>query len=73
MKKADVKVGSTYVMKHTSGMIHARILREKAHRCRGHWSGNDRTTTHWIAVNLKTGREIEIKSAAKLIREVQPA
>jgi hypothetical protein len=66
MTKKDVQVGHTYVMNHTSGMVHVRINQVIT---RGGW-GKTKEMTHWLATNLKTGREIEIKSAVKLIREV---
>lgn len=69
MFKRDVKVGATYLCNHTSGRVPIRILRTVA---RGGW-GDTREVTHWIAINLKTGREIELKSAAKLLREIDPA
>jgi hypothetical protein len=70
MTKKDVKVGATYLMNHTSGKVPVRILRVKPTTLYGGRSGN-RDMTHWVALNTKTGREIEIKSAAKLLREIQ--
>ena len=70
MLKADVRVGATYLMNHTSGKIKVRILSVKTRKSWGRMNGPERNMTHWIALNLKTGREIEIKSAAKLISEV---
>lgn len=69
MLKKHIRVGSTYTMNHSSGLIPVRILREveRFSRVRG---GGERCLTHWAAVNLKTGREIEVKSAAKLLREM---
>ena len=64
MKKADVKVGETYLMNHTSGKIYVRILRE-IKRNRGRID-NPSVVTHWRALNLATLREIEIKSALRL-------
>ena len=66
MKKADVKVGETYLMNHTSGKIHVRILRE-IKRNRGRID-NPSVVTHWRAMNLATLREIEIKSAVETFR-----
>jgi hypothetical protein len=63
MLKKDVKVGETYRMKHTSGRILVKINREVT---RSAYGNNSRERNHWIATNLKTGREIEIKSAVKL-------
>ena len=66
MTKKDVVVGETYRMKHTSGRIHVRILYTKTRQGYGHAYGNGRKSTHWVGLNLKTNREIEIKSAVKL-------
>lgn len=60
MKKAEVEVGKTYIMNHTSGKVPVTILSEK--------EPGRHSNTHWRAMNLKTRREIEIKSAAKLLR-----
>lgn len=68
MMKRDVVVGETYLANHTSGRVPVRILREVS---RGGW-GDTRRVTHWIAHNLKTGREIEIKSATKLLTKLDP-
>jgi hypothetical protein len=73
MTKKDIKVGSTYVMHHTSGMAQVTILRTVERQgYSGAYGQNTKTLTHWIARNLKTNREIEIKSASKLIGEVKP-
>ena len=66
MKKADVKIGSVYLCNHTSGKVPVKILAEKEPVNRKY----HKARTHWRAINLKTGREIEIKSAAKLLREI---
>lgn len=63
MTKDQVKVGETYRMNHTSGRIEVKIL--SVHTVGGYRAGS-RNMTHWRALNLKTGREIEVKSAAKL-------
>lgn len=65
MKQAEVKVGSKYLMHHTSGMVAVEIREEIV---RQNFRGNRRV--HWLATNLKTGRTIEIKSAAKLRFEI---
>lgn len=71
MKKSDVKIGKTYYMNHTSGRgIKVRILREKPTRMYGSRDGSNKLMTHWYAENLATGRQIEIKSATKLLSEV---
>jgi hypothetical protein len=69
MKINEVVVGETYWMRnHSSGKhIQIRIVREKPTRLYG-GRGGDRLMTHWQAINLKTGRLIEVKSASKLDR-----
>lgn len=70
MKQKDVQVGKTYAMNHTSGRgIHVRI---KSVVVRGGYSPSSVARTHWLATNLLTGREIEVKSAKKLLWEVVP-
>lgn len=66
MKKAEIQIGATYLMHHSSGRTVVKILRTVQ---RGGY-GSSREVTHWIARNLRTGREIEIKSAVKLIKEM---
>lgn len=61
MLKKDVQVGKVYL---TNQRRRVKILAERV----SDWSG--RRLTHWTALNLGTGREITIKSAAKLLREV---
>lgn len=66
MKKDEVQVGRYYLCNHSSGKVPVKILAEKEPVNRKY----HKARTHWRAINLKTGREIEIKSAAKLIREI---
>lgn len=63
MTTDEVVIGQTYLMKHTSGYIHVRIndrIEKKG------YSARSRKTSNWVATNLKTGREITIKSASRL-------
>ena len=60
MQKHNVKVGSTYIVKVSGALAKVRITREHA---RGGWYGT----------NLATGREIRIRTAARLRSEVPPA
>ena len=60
MQKHNVKVGSTYIVKVSGTLTRVRITREHA---RGGWYGT----------NLATGREIRIRTAARLRSEVPPA
>jgi hypothetical protein len=75
MKKSEVKIGSTYRMKHSSGIIDVRITREidtpQINRSGSYGTVSHRARTHWEAINLKTGRTITIKSAVRLIRDVE--
>ena len=60
MQKHNIKVGSTYIVKVSGMLARVRITREHA---RGGWYGT----------NLATGREIRIRTAARLRSEVKPA
>ena len=60
MKKHYVQVGSTYIVKVSGTLARVRISREHD---RGGWYGT----------NLATGREIRIRTAARLRKEVPPA
>ena len=60
MQKHNIKVGSTYIVK-VSGTL------AKVHLTREHPRGG------WYGTNLATGREIRIRTAARLRSEVKPA
>ena len=60
MQKHNIKVGSTYIVKVSGTLARVRITREHV---RGGWYGT----------NLATGREIRIRTAARLRKEVNPA
>jgi len=60
MQKHNIKVGSTYIVKVSGTLAKVRITREHD---RGGWYGT----------NLATGREIRIRTAARLRSEVPPA
>ena len=53
MKKADVKIGESYIMKVSGKIVTVRITSESSY---GGWNG----------VNTKTKREVRIKSAARI-------
>ena len=53
MKKNEVRVGETYIVKVSGQLAAVRITGESPH------SG-------WIGINTKTNREIRIKTAARL-------
>ena len=56
MQKSNVKVGSTYIVKVSGTLARVRITRE-------HQRGG------WYGINLATGREIRIRTAARLRHE----
>ena len=60
MQKHNVKVGTTYIVKVSNTLAKVRLTREHA---RGGWYGT----------NLATGREIRIRTAARLRSEVATA
>ena len=60
MQKQNVHIGTTYIVKVSGTLAKVRITREHA---RGGWYGT----------NLATGREIRIRTAARLRKEVSPA
>ncbi len=59
MQKQNVKIGATYIVKVSGTMAKVRITREHN---RGGWYGT----------NLATGREIRIRTAARLRSEAPP-
>ena len=60
MQKHNVKIGTTYIVKVSGTLAKVRLTREHD---RGGWYGT----------NLATGREIRIRTAARLRSEVKPA
>ena len=60
MQKHNVKIGTTYIVKVSDKLAEVRLTREHD---RGGWYGT----------NLATGREIRIRTAARLRSEVKPA
>lgn len=60
MQKQNVKIGTTYIVKVSSTLARVKLTREHD---RGGWYGT----------NLATGREIRIRTAARLRSEVKPA
>ncbi len=57
MKKREIEIGNTYIAKVSGVLTKVRITRESPY---GGWQGT----------NLATGREIRIRSAARLRRLV---
>ena len=60
MQKHDVKLGTTYIVKVSGTLAKVRLTREHP---RGGWYGT----------NLATGREVRIRTAARLRSEVNAA
>jgi len=60
MQKHNIQVGSIYIVKVSGTLAKVRLTRESP---RGGWYGT----------NLATGREIRIRTAARLRSEVPPA
>ena len=60
MQKQNVHIGTTYVVKVSGTLARVRLTREHP---RGGWFGT----------NLATGREIRIRTAARLRSEAKPA
>ena len=60
MQRHNVKVGTTYIVKVSGTLAQVRLTREHP---RGGWYGT----------NLATGREIRIRTAARLRSEAPPA
>lgn len=53
MKKANVVLGGKYVVKVSGKLVTVRLDRE-------HYNGG------WIGTNLSTGREVRVRTAARL-------
>ena len=60
MQRHNVKIGTTYLVKVSGTLAQVRLTREHD---RGGWYGT----------NLTTGRQIRIRTAARLRSEVPPA
>jgi hypothetical protein len=60
MKKRDIKIGETYLAKVSGKLAPVRITNESVHG-------------GWNAVNTTTGREVRIRSAARLRRSLDSA
>jgi hypothetical protein len=58
MKKADIRIGGTYVAKVSGSLTTVRIMSESIY---GGWNGQ----------NIATGREVRIKTAARLRKPVE--
>jgi len=58
MRKADVSVGKTYIVKVSGKLTRVKLL------CKVSRGG-------WMGVNLDTNREVRIKTGGKLRREIE--
>ena len=69
MLKKDVVIGAVYIAKISGKFTEVKILEAFD----THAFGGRSERTRWTAKNLSTGREVTIKSAAKLRRKVATA
>lgn len=53
MKRSEVEIGGVYLAKVSGRVVYVRILRPSQHG-------------GWVAVSTATGREVRIKTAARL-------
>ena len=60
MKRSEVEIGETYFAKVSGRLAKVRIMRLHS------GSFGDLVHTGWDAINVATGREIHIKTAARL-------
>lgn len=59
--------GKVYIVKHSSGRIRARFI--DVREIKGYYAASHKRT-HYTFQNLSTGRDIELKSRAKILKEV---
>ena len=59
MKKSQVEIGGTYLAKVSGQLVPVRVRAEH-------------TLGGWVGVNTVTRREVRIRSAARLRREINP-
>ena len=62
--------GKVYVIHHSSGNIQARFIAVEVYTPMNYSVSSARQTTHYRFQNLKTARDIVIKSRVKIRREV---
>ena len=60
MKKSQIKIGGTYTAKVSGFVVPVRILSESPHG-------------GWVGMNILTKREVRIRTAGRLRREIDPA
>ena len=71
VKREDPIPGRTYLVKHSGREVRFRYERKVDRAWRGQWGGDKRAVYHFVGVNLSTGRQIELKSRGKFLREVE--
>ncbi len=59
MKKSQIKIGGTYTAKVSGFVVPVRITSESPHG-------------GWVGINILTHREVRIRTAARLRREIDP-
>jgi len=59
MKKSEVQIGKTYTAKVSGFVVPVRIVSESPHG-------------GWVGINILTHREVRIRTAARLRREIDP-
>lgn len=69
MRQRDVRVGAVYEVRVSGKLAPVKIIREYDTYAGSRMNGRQ-LRTRWIGKNLRTGREITIRSAAKLRREL---
>ncbi len=67
MEKITPEIGKIYKINHTSGKVYAKFMRVSV--LRGYSSDyyQSKTRTHYVFNNLKTGREVVLKSRTKIL------
>ena len=70
MQQSEIKEGHHYRINHTSGRG-VEVLVQRIYRHRGSFNG--RETIRYLCRNIRTQRNITVKSAAKFISEVPNA
>jgi len=59
VKKSEVQIGKTYTAKVSGFVVPVRIVSESPHG-------------GWVGINILTHREVRIRTAARLRREIDP-
>lgn len=70
MSKDLLKVGETYLINHSSGRIQGKLLAITHPQSYASYGQSSRTLTRYKVLNLKTNREITVKSSVKFLQAV---